>query len=208
MVQTCDRLRRSIGWLPRHPHQGCRGRPWRPGCRAGPQGPCARRMRLPLCQGHLGSVSDPHSLPAERCAPSPAVHHVEYHLHNALAPFLFTDEEPVSGDNPAEPAKRFASAEHKDRTQKSKDGLGVRSLRKLLVVLGTVTIGKFCPDPAKRDTLIPATANPNPVQDQGGFRPTEQSARLACRWWRVRCVVISLLAALALTRMSARSHAV
>lgn len=106
-------------------------------------------------------------------------YHIEHHLRSALAPLLFTDEDPVANDNPAEPAKRSASAKRKDRTKKNGDGLEVRSLRDLLVSLGAVTIGKFYPDPAKKDIFIPAASDPNPVQAKAfellGFDPLSKA---------------------------------
>ncbi|PZS19965.1 MAG: transposase, partial [Pseudonocardiales bacterium] len=64
--------------------------------------------------------------------------YLSWHLRAALAPLTYTDEHPPTRDNPAAPATRSASAQHKTSRHLDTDGEPLRSFRGLLEHLATL----------------------------------------------------------------------
>jgi Transposase DDE domain len=62
-----------------------------------------------------------------------------WHLREALAPLTFTDEHPVTRDNPVAPAQRSVSASKKIAAKRNEFNEEVRGFRELLDHLGTLT---------------------------------------------------------------------
>ena len=65
-------------------------------------------------------------------------YYVEWHMHHALAPLLFADEQPQPQGSPVAPARRSTSAQAKARTKRTPAGLAVQSFRDLLRDLATI----------------------------------------------------------------------
>jgi transposase len=72
-------------------------------------------------------------------------YYVEWHMHEALRPLLFSDEELEAKKtrDPVAPAKRSASALAKARDKKTADGFEAQSFRTLIDHLGTI-VRNFC----------------------------------------------------------------
>jgi transposase len=65
-------------------------------------------------------------------------YYLEWHMRRALAPLLFTDEQPQQQISPVAPAQRSASAQAKARTKRTAGGLTVQSFHDLLQDLATI----------------------------------------------------------------------
>jgi hypothetical protein len=72
-------------------------------------------------------------------------YYVEWHMRRALAPLLFTDEQPQPPSSPVAPALRSASAQAKARTKPTPDGLAVQSFHDLLQDLATIVKNRIQP---------------------------------------------------------------
>ena len=72
-------------------------------------------------------------------------YYVEWHLRRALAPLLFTDEQPRPQSSPVAPAQRSSSAQAKARTKRTVDGLAVQSFHDLLQDLATIVKNRIQP---------------------------------------------------------------
>jgi transposase len=72
-------------------------------------------------------------------------YYVEWHLRRALAPLLFTDEQPPPQSSPVAPAQRSASAQAKARTKRTAGGLTVQSFHDLLQDLATIVKNRIQP---------------------------------------------------------------
>jgi transposase len=72
-------------------------------------------------------------------------YYVEWHLRRALAPLLFTDEQPPQQSSPVAPAPRSASAQAKARTKRTAGGLAVQSFHDLLRDLATIVKNRIQP---------------------------------------------------------------
>ena len=72
-------------------------------------------------------------------------YYVEWHLRRALAPLLFTDEQPPQPSSPVAPAQRSASAQAKARTKRTAGGLTVQSFHDLLQDLATIVKNRVQP---------------------------------------------------------------
>jgi transposase len=72
-------------------------------------------------------------------------YYVEWHLRRALAPLLFTDEQPPQQVSPVAPAQRSASAQAKARTKRTPGGLAVQSFHDLLQHLATIVKNRIQP---------------------------------------------------------------
>jgi hypothetical protein len=72
-------------------------------------------------------------------------YYVEWHLRRALAPLLFTDEQPQQQSSPVAPAQRSASAQAKARTKRTAGGLTVQSFHDLLQDLATIVKNRIQP---------------------------------------------------------------
>src|ERR1700739_894093 len=70
---------------------------------------------------------------------------VEWHMRRALAPLLFTDEQPPQQNSPVAPAQRSASAQAKARTKRTPAGLTVQSFHDLLQDLATIVKNRIQP---------------------------------------------------------------
>jgi hypothetical protein len=72
-------------------------------------------------------------------------YYVEWHMRRALAPLLFTDEQPPQQNSPVAPAQRSASAQAKARTKRTPAGLTVQSFHDLLQDLATIVKNRIQP---------------------------------------------------------------
>ncbi len=72
-------------------------------------------------------------------------YYVEWHMRRALAPLLFTDEQPPQPSSPVAPAQRSASAQVKARTKRTPGGLAVQSFHALLQDLATIVKNRVQP---------------------------------------------------------------
>jgi Transposase DDE domain len=72
-------------------------------------------------------------------------YYVEWHLRRALAPLLFTDEQPPPPSSPVAPAQRSASAQAQARTKRTAGGLTVQSFHDLLQDLATIVKNRIQP---------------------------------------------------------------
>jgi hypothetical protein len=72
-------------------------------------------------------------------------YYVEWHMRRALAPLLFTDEQPPPPSSPVAPAQRSASAQAKARTKRTPGGLTVQSFHDLLRDLATIVKNRIQP---------------------------------------------------------------
>jgi transposase len=72
-------------------------------------------------------------------------YYLEWHLRRALAPLLFTDEQPHQQDSPVVPAQRSTSAQAKARTKRTPGGLAVQSFHDLLRDLATIVKNRIQP---------------------------------------------------------------
>jgi hypothetical protein len=70
---------------------------------------------------------------------------VEWHLRRALAPLLFSDEQPQQQSSPVLPAQRSASAHPEARTKRTAEGLAVQSFHDLLKDLATIVKNRIRP---------------------------------------------------------------
>ena len=85
-----------------------------------------------------------------------------WHLRKAWAPMTFTDEAPPQRGNPVAPAHRSAGADAKASTQHDAAGNPLRSFRRLLDHLATLTRNQIRFH--STDTEIPMLADPTPDQ--------------------------------------------
>jgi transposase len=72
-------------------------------------------------------------------------YYLEWHMRRALAPLLFTDEQPQQQISPVAPAQRSASAQAKARTKRTAGGLTVQSFHDLLQDLATIVKNRIQP---------------------------------------------------------------
>jgi hypothetical protein len=88
--------------------------------------------------------------------------YLTWHLRKTLAPLTFTDQHPPTRTDPVAPATRSASATRKASSRTAEDGQPVRSFRRLLDHLGTLTRNdiQYGPD----GPIVPTLAIPTPTQ--------------------------------------------
>jgi hypothetical protein len=76
-------------------------------------------------------------------------YYVEWHMREALAPMLFDDHDPASGErlrkSVVAPAQRSPQAEDKARSKRTDDGLPVHGFQSLMRNLATVARIAFSP---------------------------------------------------------------
>ncbi|MBV8357149.1 MAG: IS1634 family transposase, partial [Deltaproteobacteria bacterium] len=72
-------------------------------------------------------------------------YYLEWHMRRALAPLLFTDEQPPPQNSPVAPAQRSNSAQAKARTKRTAGGLTVQSFHDLLQDLATIIKNRIQP---------------------------------------------------------------
>ena len=91
-------------------------------------------------------------------------YYVEWHMKQALAPLLFTDEEPEAGEalraSIVAPAQRSPAALDKVHTKLTRDGFPVHSFQTLLQDLATITLNQV--QAAGRS--FPMISTPTPLQ--------------------------------------------
>jgi hypothetical protein len=79
-------------------------------------------------------------------------YYVEWHMREALAPILFDDDDPETGErlrrSVVAPAQRSPSAEEKAHKKRTKDDLAVHSFQSLLDDLATIVINRVRPKAA------------------------------------------------------------
>jgi transposase len=90
-------------------------------------------------------------------------YYVEWHMRRALAPLLFTDEQPQPQDSPVAPAQRSASAQAKARTKRTAGGLAVQSFHDLLQDLATIVKNRIQPM-LKSVAPFDVVTRPTPLQ--------------------------------------------
>jgi transposase len=90
-------------------------------------------------------------------------YYVEWHLRRALAPLLFSDEQPPPQDSPVAPAQRSGSAQAKARTKRTAGGLAVQSFHDLLQDLATIVKNRIQPVP-KSLAPFDIVTRPTPLQ--------------------------------------------
>ncbi|MGH2750768.1 MAG: IS1634 family transposase [Actinomycetota bacterium] len=95
--------------------------------------------------------------------------YVEWHMRQALAPMLFSDDDKDAAEaqrkSPVEHAQRSGRARAKAATKRNADGAPVHSFKSLLADLATVAVDRIQP----RDDAIPAfdkVTVPTPVQQR------------------------------------------
>ena len=88
--------------------------------------------------------------------------YLTWHLRHTLAPLTYTDEEPPARDNPVAPATRSPAASRKASRHKDEADQPVRSFRRLLNHLATLTRNdlRYGPD----GPIVPTLAEPTPTQ--------------------------------------------
>jgi transposase len=90
-------------------------------------------------------------------------YYVEWHMRRALAPLLFTDEQPPLQSSPVAPAQRSSSAQAKARTKRTAGGLTVQSFHDLLQDLATIV--KNCIQPMLKSVApFDIVTRPTPLQ--------------------------------------------
>ena len=97
-------------------------------------------------------------------------YYVEWHMHEALRPLLFSDEELEAKKtrDPVAPAKRSASALAKAKNKKTTDGFEVQSFRTLMDHLGTI-VRNFCKRKGRSDAEgadVTIDSTPNELQQR------------------------------------------
>ena len=97
-------------------------------------------------------------------------YYVEWHMHEALRPLLFSDEELEAKKtrDPVAPAKRSASALAKARDKKTAEGFEAQSFRTLIDHLGTI-VRNFCKrkgDENNKGAEVIIDSTPNELQQR------------------------------------------
>jgi hypothetical protein len=96
-------------------------------------------------------------------------YYVEWHMHEALRPLLFSDEEleAKNTQDPVAPAKRSAAALVKAKSKKTSEGLETQSFRTLMDHLGTI-VRNFCKRKGQDDagTQVALDSTPNDLQQR------------------------------------------
>jgi transposase len=97
-------------------------------------------------------------------------YYVEWHMHEALRPLLFSDEdlEAKTTRDPIAPAKRSASALAKAKTKKTAEGFEAHSFRTLIDHLGTI-VRNFCKRRGANDAEgsdVTLDSTPNDLQQR------------------------------------------
>jgi len=96
-------------------------------------------------------------------------YYVEWHMHEALRPLLFSDEdlEAKTTRDPVAPAKRSASALAKAKTKKTAEGFEAHSFRTLMNHLGTI-VRNYCKRKGRGDagTHVTIDSTPNDLQQR------------------------------------------
>jgi transposase len=90
-------------------------------------------------------------------------YYLEWHMRRALAPLLFTDEQPLPQSSPVAPAQRSASAQAKARTKRTPAGLTVQSFHDLLQNLATIVKNRVQPA-LKSIAPFDIVTRPTPLQ--------------------------------------------
>jgi transposase len=90
-------------------------------------------------------------------------YYLEWHMRRALAPLLFTDEQPQQQSSPVAPAQRSASAQAKARTKRTPAGLTVQSFHDLLQNLATIVKNRVQPA-LKSIAPFDIVTRPTPLQ--------------------------------------------
>ena len=90
--------------------------------------------------------------------------YVRWHLERAWAPLLFRDEAPPERLDAVAPPERSASAQAKDTSHRTPEGLPVHGFRDLLAELGTLTRNRVLVDGAEEDAALEILAEPTPLQ--------------------------------------------
>jgi hypothetical protein len=96
-------------------------------------------------------------------------YYVEWHMREALAPILFDDDEPESGEalrrSVVAPARRSPAAEDKARQKRTSADLPVHSFQSLLGDLATIVINRVRPKAAALGEFDKVT-DPTPLQER------------------------------------------
>ena len=87
-----------------------------------------------------------------------------WHLRRTLAPLTYTDEQPPQRDNPVAPATRSDTAARKASRHRDDNDEPVRSFRRLLDHLATLTRNDLRYGPANNAPIVPTLAEPTHTQ--------------------------------------------